>query len=320
MIAGPRRRVDGVLLLDKPLGLSSNAVLQRVKRLYRAEKAGHTGTLDPLATGLLPICLGEATKFANALLDADKTYLATVRLGVTTTTGDAEGEVVGERPVKVARENIEAILPRFRGRVAQIPPRFSALKRDGRNYYEYARQGVEIVRESREIDIHALELVACRPPEIEISVRCSKGTYIRALAEDLGAALDCGAHLSALRRTAAGEFELSGATTLDALEARAEDKRDALLLPVDALVGRLARIDLDRVEAQRLAFGQALARPQCSDGIVRVYAAGAFAGVADLRGGILRARRMLAQDESGSDRSAPGHGTVTRLNPKHFSG
>jgi tRNA pseudouridine55 synthase len=308
-----RRRVDGVLLLDKPLGLSSNAALQRAKRLYRADKAGHTGTLDPLATGLLPVCFGEATKFANLLLDADKTYVATVRLGVTTTTGDAEGDVVDERPSKVSREDIDAVLPRFLGRIAQVPPRFSALKRDGRSYYEYARQGVEIARESRPVEIHALELVAWRPPEVELAVRCGKGTYIRALSEDLGEALGCGAHLSALRRTAAGEFELAAATTLDALETRTETERDAALLPVDSLVGRLSRLDVDCVEAQRLTFGQALVQPDRPDGIVRIYAADAFAGIAEVRGGILRARRMLAQAPSGGDRSVLRRNTANAV-------
>jgi tRNA pseudouridine55 synthase len=301
----PRRAVDGVLLVDKPLGLSSNAALQRVKRLYRADKAGHTGTLDPLATGLLPICFGEATKFANLVLDADKSYLATLRLGVTTTTGDAEGAVVEVRAVDhLTREAVEAALPQFRGRIAQIPPRFSALKRDGRNYYDYARAGVEIARESREVAIHALDLVACRIPELEIAVRCGKGTYIRALAEDIGEALQCGAHLSALRRTTAGDFDLAAAITLEALEARDEAGRDEALLPVDALVQRLTRIDLDRAEAQRLAFGQALVRTDDADGIIRVYADGRFAGVAEVRKGILRARRMFAQSESARDRSA----------------
>jgi len=315
-----RRRVDGVLLLDKPLGLSSNAALQRAKRLFRAEKAGHTGTLDPLATGLLPICFGEATKFANLLLDADKTYAATLRLGVTTSTGDAEGDVLEERAVDLTREDLEAILPRFRGRIAQVPPRFSALKRDGRNYYEYARQGVEIPREAREVDIHALELTAWRVPEVELAVCCGKGTYIRALAEDLGAALGCGAHLSALRRTAAGDFQLAAAATFEALEALTEAQRDAALLPADSAVGRLARVDLEGPEAQRLQFGQSLARPELADGVVRVYTAGTFAGVAEVREGILRARRMRAQEETRRARPVSRRGTSTRLNPKHFSG
>jgi tRNA pseudouridine55 synthase len=314
-----RRRVDGVLLLDKPRGISSNAALQRAKRLYRAQKAGHTGTLDPLATGLLPICFGEATKFAHLLLDADKTYRATLRLGATTTTGDAEGEVVEERPVAASRSELEGVLQRFVGRIAQVPPRHSALKRDGRAYYEYARAGVEIERRPREVQVRAIELLAWRPPEADISVRCGKGTYIRALAEDVGEALGCGAHLSALVRTAAGEFELDGAASLDALERRAEAERDAALLPVDAAVRRLARVDVELSQAQRLGHGQAL---PCAfpDGVVRVYADQAFAGIAEVRAGIMRAQRMLAQRESPSRPSSERSGTATRLNPKHFPG
>src|SRR5947199_10295601 len=212
-----RRRLDGVLLLDKTRGLSSNAALQRAKRLYRAEKAGHTGTLDPLATGLLPICFGEATKFAQLLLDADKTYVATLRLGLTTTTGDAEGEVLATRPVVSSADELKAVLPRFVGRIAQVPPRHSALKRDGRKYYEYAREGLEIVRTAREVEVRDIELTSWRAPEVELRVHCGKGTYIRALAEDIGEALGCGAHLAALSRTGAGEFALAHAVTLDAL-------------------------------------------------------------------------------------------------------
>ena len=316
--AGPaeRRRVDGVLLLDKPRGISSNAALQRAKRLYRAQKAGHTGTLDPLAAGLLPICFGEATKFAHLLLDADKAYRATLRLGVRTATGDAEGEVVEERPVAVARSEVERVLRRFVGRIAQVPPRHSALKRDGRSYYHYARAGVEIERRAREVEVRSIELLAWRPPEVEISVRCGKGTYIRALAEDIGEALGCGAHLSALTRTAAGEFDLSAAASLDALEGGEEARRDAALLPVDAFLRRLERFDLDRAQAQRLSCGQALtiARP---DATVRVYAGGAFAGVAEIRSGVMRACRMLAQAEAPGATAGRG---ATRLNPKHFPG
>ncbi len=182
----PRRRVDGVLLLDKDVGLSSNAALQQVKRLFRAEKAGHTGTLDPLASGLLPICFGEATKFAHMLLEADKTYVATVRLGVTTTTGDAEGEVLKRQDVSVTRDEVEAVLPRFVGRIAQIPPRHAALKYQGRNYYEYAREGVEIPRAAREVTIESLTLQAWTHPDFDLMIRCGKGTYVRVLAEDIG--------------------------------------------------------------------------------------------------------------------------------------
>jgi tRNA pseudouridine55 synthase len=291
----PRRRIDGVLLLDKPKGLSSNAALQRAKRLYRAEKAGHTGTLDPLASGLLPICFGDATKFAHALLDADKTYVAVLRLGVTTTTGDAEGEIADTLPVTSSRHDVEQVLPRFVGRIAQVPPRYAALKRDGRKYYEYARQGVEIERHPRAVEIRALALLAWRENELELRVHCGKGTYIRALAEDIGAALGCGAHLSALTRTASGDFALADAVTLDDLEKRDPAARDAALLPVDALVTALRRLDLDRPDAARLANGQALARAGVGDGLVRVYAAGIFAGVATVAGGVLRARRLVAQ-------------------------
>jgi tRNA pseudouridine55 synthase len=301
--ARTKRRIDGVLLLDKPKGLSSNAALQRAKRLYRAEKAGHTGTLDPLATGLLPICFGEATKFAQLLLDADKTYVATLRLGTTTTTGDAEGEVVAARAVAASRQDLEAVLPRFMGRIAQVPPRYSALKRDGRKYYEYAREGVEIVRTAREVEVRAIGLVSWRAPEAELSVRCGKGTYIRALAEDIGEALGCGAHLAALSRTAAGEFTLAGAITLDTLEQRTETERDAALLPVDALVAGLNRLDFDGADAIRLVQGRPIACAGLADGIVRVYAAGAFAGVADVSDGVVQARRLVAQACRRSDTS-----------------
>jgi len=293
----PRRQVDGVLLLDKPRGLSSNAALQRAKRLYCAEKAGHTGTLDPLATGLLPICFGDATKFAQALLDADKTYVATLRLGVTTATGDCEGEIVATRPVSASRRDLEAILPRFVGRIAQVPPRYSALKRDGRPYYEYAREGVEIDRAARQVDINSIALLSWQAPEAVLAVHCGKGTYIRALAEDIGEALGCGAHLAALSRTATGGFELVDAHTLSALEERGETARDAALLPVDALVAGLARLDLDSADAIRLGQGQPIARAGAADGVVRVYAAGRFAGVAEVSGGVVQARRLLAQPQ-----------------------
>src|SRR2546423_2524873 len=199
-----RRRVDGVLLLDKPVGLSSNAALQQAKRRFRAEKAGHTGTLDPLASGLLPICFGEATKFAHMVVDADKTYVALVRLGATTATGDAEGEVLQTRNVTRTRQDVEAVLPRFIGRITQIPPRYAALKYQGRNYYEYAREGIEIPRPGREVVIYSMTLDACTPPGLSLTIRCGKGTYVRVLAEDIGLALGCGAHLAALRRLETG--------------------------------------------------------------------------------------------------------------------
>src|SRR5215468_790287 len=234
-----RRRIDGVLLLDKPVGISSNAALQRAKRLYRAEKAGHTGTLDPLASGLLPICFGEATKFAQALLDADKAYVARLRFGVTTTTGDADGEILATRPVEISQQEIDAVLSTFVGRIAQVPPRHAALKHEGRKYYEYARRGIEIPRSARPVEIHAIDVLSWQTPDLEISIRCSKGTYVRVLAEDLGAALGCGAHLAALRRTATGGFVLADAHAFETLEAVSDARRDAVLLPVDALVAAL---------------------------------------------------------------------------------
>ena len=289
-----------MLLLDKPSGLSSNAALQRAKRLYRAEKAGHTGTLDPLASGLLPICLGEATKFAQALLVADKRYLATVRFGVSTSTGDAEGEVLATCPVALSRADIEAALPRFVGRVTQGPPRHAALKHQGRKYYEYARKGIEIPRAAREIEIRELELRSWRAPDAELAIGCSKGTYIRALAEDIGAALGCGAHLAALRRTVTGGFVLDDGHSLEELEALSERERDSLLLPVDALVGALRRLDLEGADAVRFCQGQRLERHDLSDGLVRIYAGGIFAGVAAAAAGVLRPRRLMTAAPSGA--------------------
>jgi tRNA pseudouridine55 synthase len=288
------RRIDGVLLLDKPVGLSSHAALQRAKRLYRAQRAGHTGTLDPLATGLLPICFGEATKFAQALLDADKSYSAIVRLGTTTTTGDAEGSILETRPVALSRHDIERVLPQFTGRIEQVPPRHAAIRHEGHRYYEYARRGVEIPRPARVVDVQELRLSAWRAPDLELAVRCSKGTYIRALADDIGAALGCGAHLVALRRTATGGFALADAIVLEALETLAEADRVALLRPADALVAALPRLDLAGPEAVRFAFGQALARPDLADAQLRVYADGAFAGIGTAAGGRLRARRLMS--------------------------
>jgi len=290
----PRRRVDGVLLLDKPIGLSSNAALQRAKRLYRAEKAGHTGTLDPLASGLLPICFGEATKFAQGLLDADKAYVATVRFGTTTSTGDADGEVVASRSVTIASADIEAVLPRFVGRIAQVPPRHAALKHEGRKYYEYARRGIEIPRAARAVEIRSIEVLSWKTPDLELSIRCGKGTYVRALAEDIGAALGCGAHLAALRRTATGGFALADAHSLAALEAASDARLDTILRSVDSLVAALPRLDLEGPEAIRFGQGQALARAEAGDAVVRVYADGGFAGLGVVAGGRLRARRLMA--------------------------
>jgi tRNA pseudouridine55 synthase len=288
------RRVDGVLLLDKPSGLSSNDALQKARRLFSAAKAGHTGTLDPLATGLLPLCFGEATKFSADLLDADKTYEATVRLGATTTTGDAEGETLKVRAVVTGEAELRALLPGFTGKIRQVPPMYSALKKDGRPLYELARQGVEVEREAREVTIHALELLAYEGETARIRVTCSKGTYVRTLAEDIGEALGCGAHLTALRRTAVGRLSLDAAVTLETIDACPEGERDSLLAPVDSLLQDFAALSLDSAVAQRFGNGNPVpAAP--APGLYRVYAEGRLLGVgrAD-EAGLLHPKRLIA--------------------------
>ncbi len=254
-----RRPVHGVLLLDKPLGLSSNQALQRAKWLLRAEKAGHTGTLDPLATGVLPLCFGAATKFSQLHLEADKTYEATVRLGVKTSTGDAEGEVIAERAVQVTSTDLARVEAQFTGAIRQIPPMHSALKKDGKPLYEYAREGIDIERAPRDVTVYQLTLSeTTRTPEqavIRLTATVSKGTYIRTLGEDIGEALGCGAHLTALRRTATGDFDVSQCVTLEALEAMSEDERLAQLLPAEALVARHDRVTLGTEDAARFLSG-----------------------------------------------------------------
>ncbi len=288
-----RRRVDGVLLLDKPSGLTSNAALQRAKRFYLAEKAGHTGTLDPLASGLLPLCFGDATKYAQALLDARKEYVATVRFGIATTTGDAEGETITECPVAFGRADLEAALPRFLGSIRQVPPRHAALKHRGKSYYEYARAGVDIERAPREIEIDAIEIVDWASPIATLRVACGKGTYIRVLAEDLGAALGSCAHLAGLRRTASGAFTLKGAVTLAALEAIGDPTvRDALLLPVEALVASMPRLEVDAAGARALMQGRTVAVADLGPGRYRCYVANRFLGMVDVVGGVIRPLRM----------------------------
>jgi len=290
----PPRRVDGVLLLDKPLGLSSNGALQRAKRFYRAHKAGHTGTLDPLATGLLPLCFGEATKFAQFLLNATKSYTATVHFGVTTTTGDAEGQVVARRDVALSRSDIAAALPSFTGRIRQTPPAHAALKLAGRNYYEYARAGVAIPRVAREVEINELALIEWNAPEAVLDVSCGKGTYMRVLAEDLGVALGCGAHLSALRRTATGGFAVTDAVTLSDLELMDEVARDACLLPVAALVAGLPAVTLDAEAAALFRNGRAVDAIEAPDGICAVFSGGDLLGVADAASSRVQPRRVTA--------------------------
>lgn len=269
-----RRRLDGVLLLDKPAGASSNAVLQAVKRLYGAAKAGHAGTLDPLATGLLPILFGEATKFSQLALDADKAYLALARLGSTTTTGDAEGEVLERRDCRVAVADIEPAIAHFRGAIDQVPPMYSALKRDGRPLYALAREGKEVPRAARRVHIRALDVVAFSGDTLELSVVCSKGTYVRTLVEDIGRRLGCGAHLGALRRVRAGPFGVEASVTIDALQADDSVARDRRLLPVTQLLEGLPRVELAPALARRFAQGQALALDRAPLGICGVFSEG----------------------------------------------
>jgi tRNA pseudouridine55 synthase len=269
-----RRRwqhVDGVLLLDKPQGLSSNDALQKARRIFQAAKAGHTGTLDPMATGLLPVLFGEATKFSHLLLDSDKTYEATLLLGVTTTTGDAEGEILDRVPVAADESAIRAACARFVGEIRQVPPMYSALKHEGKPLYEYARQGIHIERPARDVTIHSLEVLRVAGAHLDIRVRCSKGTYIRTLAEDIGYALACGAHLTALRRTQTAAWSVQDACTLDALGALDGAARTARLMPIDALLAHLPRIDLSPEHAARFCHGQALRAHSSTRGAVRVY-------------------------------------------------
>ncbi len=271
-----RDLVDGVLLLDKPVGLSSNDALIKAKRVLNAKKAGHTGTLDPFATGLLPLCFGEATKFSQDLLEADKTYEATVHLGITTNTGDTEGETMSTGDVSaVTLAQIEAVLPQFRGPILQVPPMYSALKRDGKAYYEYAREGITLEREARPVTILALELIDYQAPMLKLRVTCSKGTYIRVLGEDIGKALGCGAHLNALRRLQVGALTMDGVVTLEALQAHQAPL--SLLAPVDALLSTFPAIQLTEELAKRFMHGQRLALgkedvtvPQ-EQGRVRIY-------------------------------------------------
>jgi len=264
MTAAPRARVQrrpvhGVILLDKPLGLSSNQALQKVKWLLRAEKAGHTGTLDPLATGVLPLCFGAATKFSQQHLDADKVYETTVRLGIKTTTADAEGEVIAERPVTCTLGQMVEVLDRFMGPITQVPPMHSALKKDGKALYEYARGGETVEREPRNVLIHDLEMLDVQlqgdAPFLKLRVACSKGTYIRTLGEDIAEALGCGGHLSALRRVQTGPFEASQCITIEQLEAMEEGERLQQLRPIDVLLPEHTRVTLDEDNAGRFLSG-----------------------------------------------------------------
>ena len=296
-----RRPVHGVLLLDKPLGLSSNQALQKAKWLLRAEKAGHTGTLDPLATGVLPLCFGAATKFSGLHLDADKTYAATLLLGERTSTGDAEGEVIERRAVPaLTQDDLERVRQRFVGTITQVPPMHSALKKDGRALYEYARAGIEVERAPRTVQVYKLNMALARTDQaqsaIDIVVTCSKGTYIRTLGEDIGQALGCGGHLIALRRLATGPFDESACITLDAFEALDEDQRMARLLPPEVLLEGHAPITLENEEAGRFLSGLRRRGPWPDAAQVAVYgqAPRALLGTAHVKAGELIPNRLLS--------------------------
>jgi len=292
-----RDRVDGVLLLDKPRGLSSNHAMLTARRLMGAAKAGHGGTLDPLASGLLPVLFGEATKFAHDLLEADKTYLATLRLGETSSTGDAEGTLTptgGSLPDEPA---LRAALDRFTGVITQRPPMHSALKHQGRPLYEYARSGIEIERALREVTIRSLELLRAEGNTAQIRVACSKGTYVRTLAEDIGEAAGCGAWLADLRREAVDSLLIGEAVSLEQLEALPLAERRAQLAPLDRLLQRLQQIELDAEAARRLTQGQRLRVAPRTDSLperVRVYHADRLLGVAMFEAGVLIPERLIA--------------------------
>lgn len=295
-----RRPVHGVLLLDKPLGLSSNDALQKAKWLLRAEKAGHTGTLDPRATGVLPLCFGAATKFSQLHLDADKSYEAVAQLGVRTASGDAEGEVIERREVPaIPPELLARVQAQFTGAIAQVPPMHSALKRDGKALYEYAREGIELEREARNVTVFELQLELVGPALLKIVARVSKGTYIRTLGEDIGAALGCGAHLQSLRRIATGPFDLSHCLTLGELEALDESDRQARLLPVESLLPAHARVTLDPAEAGRFLSGMRRRGGWRDSEQVAVFgeAPGALLGTAHVKAGELIPSRLLSPVE-----------------------
>ncbi|MDB5752827.1 MAG: tRNA pseudouridine synthase [Ramlibacter sp.] len=306
-----RRPVHGVLLLDKPLEISSNDALQKAKWLLRAEKAGHTGTLDPLATGVLPLCFGAATKFSQLHLDADKTYEATARLGMRTSTGDAEGEVIEQRPVPhFTQHHLDEMRVLFTGPIAQVPPMHSALKRDGKPLYEYARAGQEVERAARDVHVHELRLELTAPDLLRIVAKVSKGTYIRTLGEDIGAALGCGAHLVALRRIATGPFDLARCVTLKELEGLDEAQRMARLLPVDSLLQGHQRVDLGTEDAGRFLSGLRRRGTWANAPLVAVYGPdGQLLGAAHIQAGELIPTRLLSPIEikqiSGSTEPVP---------------
>lgn len=301
------RDVDGILLLDKPGGMTSNFALQRVKQIFNANKAGHTGALDPLATGMLPICLGEATKFSQILLDSDKCYEVDACLGIRTDTSDADGQVVSRRPNHVTRERLLEALEAFRGEILQVPSMYSALKHNGRPLYEYARQGISLEREARPVTIHSIELLSYQGDTATLRISCSKGTYIRTIVDDLGEALGCGAHVTRLRRTAVASYDPAAMITLEDLNRILDeslessdghrDGIDHLLLPPDSAVSRFPELRLAGGQVSRIMSGQAvsLAVPGAPAGPVRLYDStrGYFLGVGEVEGTLLKPRRLV---------------------------
>ena len=303
----PRKRgrdVHGVFLLDKPQGMSSNDIMQKVKRIFQANKAGHTGALDPLATGMLPICLGEATKFSQFLLDADKRYLVTAKLGERTDTSDAEGQIVETREVKVKTSEILTALEQFRGDILQVPTMFSALKHNGKPLYEYARQGITVEREARPITIFELNFIEYNAPYLTLEVHCSKGTYIRTLVDDLGEALGCGAHVTMLRRTAVADYPTEKMLDWNALQSLAAQQDlsllDALLLPMDTAVAKLPTLTLDESQTQGIGFGQRVKfdNPNSLQGQVRLFSnENRFLGVAVIdENNVIRPQRLVVYE------------------------
>ncbi|CAM3761310.1 tRNA pseudouridine(55) synthase TruB [Parendozoicomonas haliclonae] len=311
-MSGGRRRfrgrpVNGIVVVDKPIGASSNQVLQQVKRLYGAAKAGHTGSLDPLATGVLPVCLGEATKLSQYLLDSDKSYRTTAKLGIRTNTGDAEGEVVAERPVAVTESDLEPVLAKFRGPIEQVPSMFSALKHNGKPLYEYARQGIEIERPARKVNIYRLTLIEFRGDELVLEVDCSKGTYIRTLVEDIGEMLGCGAHVAELRRLKAGPYEEEQSYTIEELEEIRNNgghaALDAILLDQDSAVSHWPQVLLGDSSAHYVSQGQPVQVSRApTSGFVRIYhqvegAPNIFLGIGEIQDdGLVAPRRLVAKN------------------------
>ncbi|WP_233116198.1 tRNA pseudouridine(55) synthase TruB [Aggregatibacter actinomycetemcomitans] len=301
----PRKRgrdIHGVFLLDKPQGMSSNDIMQKVKRIFHANKAGHTGALDPLVTGMLPICLGEATKFSQFLLDADKRYLVTAKLGERTDTSDAEGQVVETRPINVKTPEILTALEAFRGDILQVPTMFSALKHNGKPLYEYARAGITVEREARPITIFELNFIEYNAPYLTLEVHCSKGTYIRTLVDDLGEVLGCGAHVTMLRRTAVADYPTEKMMSWDDLQALAEQQQDlavldALLLPMDTAIAKLSALILDESQTQGIGFGQRIKfdNPSKRQGQVRLFShENRFLGVAVIdENNVIRPQRLV---------------------------